>query len=384
MEGTPANTPPNIPDRRPLPAGALSGGRALPHVRGDPRPRPPGKAMCENTMAQDPGPRGEGVFPQGQEKYPKGRGSCLPRELRIKLFDEVVGLRKRGLSYGEIIDEVYKRYGVRLTKSHVSLWSRGLHSPYNGRYIPSIELLKPSEELAYVIGVKLGDGYAIKRRIVRSYNNRSYNDVRIGLDVQDREFAEEFSRCLAKVLRSTPKRPRYRKSAKRYVVEVGSETLYQLLRKPVDLDRLKKYIEHCENCMAAFLRGFFDSEGCVNERGYIYLCNTDLSLLEYVKHLLQCLGIETTGPRLKTQRGTVINDHTTGKKYIANKDVYITSIRANSNPNFFKKVGFTIRRKQKRLEKYLRRRQSQTPSPPLSLKPIKPNLLEAKFEPTLP
>ncbi len=302
--------------------------------------------MCENTMAQDPGPRGEGVIPQGQEKSPKGEGNYIPRELRIRLFDEVVGLRKRGLSYREIIDEIYRRHGVKLSKSHASYWSRGLHSPYNKGYIPSIELLKPSEELAYVIGVKLGDGYTTKR---------GYNDVRVGLEVKDREFAEEFSRCLAKVLRITSKRPRYRKSRKRYVVEVGSETLYQLLKKPVDLDRLKKYIEHCWNCVGAFLRGFFDSEGCVNKRGYIYLSNTDLRLLEYVKHLLQHLGIETTGPRLKTRRGTVIHDHMTGKKYTTNKDVYAVGIRTNSNHIFYEKIGFTIKRKQKRLEKYLRR-----------------------------
>jgi hypothetical protein len=33
--------------------------------------------------------------------------------------------------------------------------------------IPSLELLKPSEELAYVIGVKVGDGYAYRRRLMK-------------------------------------------------------------------------------------------------------------------------------------------------------------------------------------------------------------------------
>jgi intein-encoded DNA endonuclease-like protein len=60
----------------------------------------------------------------------------------------------------------------------------------------------------------------------------------------------------------------------KYVVEVRSQTLYELLRKPVDLDRLKKYIEHCEKCVAAFIRGFADSEGCANKRGYIFILNT--------------------------------------------------------------------------------------------------------------
>jgi len=307
--------------------------------------------MTEIVVAKDPGP-GVRATAQGWDGV---RRRYLPRELRIRLFEEVKRLRKKRLSYRQIVDELYRRHRVKLCIANVSFWSRGLHSPYNGRYIPSIELLKPSKELAYVIGVKLGDGYVIKSGRIKRYN-RVCDDVRIGLDVKDREFAEEFSRCLAKVLGSTPKRPRYRKSTKRYIVEFGSETLYQLLKKPVNLDRLKKYIEHCGNCMAAFLRGFFDSEGCIDKRGYMFLSNTDLRLLEYVKHLLQHLGIETTGPRLKTRRGTVIHDPMSGRKYMANKDVYVIGIRANNNLSFYEKVGFTIRRKQKRLEKYLRRR----------------------------
>jgi intein-encoded DNA endonuclease-like protein len=121
--------------------------------------------------------------------------------------------------------------------------------------------LKPSEELAYVIGVKVGDGYTYRKRRVR----KGYNDVMIGLEAKDREFVEEFARCLAKVLGRKQIRPRFRDDVGKYVVEVGSKTLYELLRKPVDLDRLKKYIEHCERCVAAFIRGFADSEGSVNK-----------------------------------------------------------------------------------------------------------------------
>jgi len=72
--------------------------------------------------------------------------------------------------------------GFRLSKSHLSYWLRQKHSPYNGRYVPLIDLLRSSEELAYVIGVKLGDGYTTKkRRAIKGYNN-----VRIGLKVKDR------------------------------------------------------------------------------------------------------------------------------------------------------------------------------------------------------
>jgi hypothetical protein len=115
--------------------------------------RPPGKAMTEKVVASDPGPRGEGHTPQGQERG--GKRSYLPRELRIKLYDEVKRLRRDGLRYSEIIEDIQRRYGVTLSKSHISYWTSGIHDPYNGRYIPSIEFLEPSEELAYVIGVKV-------------------------------------------------------------------------------------------------------------------------------------------------------------------------------------------------------------------------------------
>jgi intein-encoded DNA endonuclease-like protein len=167
-------------------------------------------------------------------------GRYLPRELRIKLYNDVVALRKGGLTYRAIIGEVWRRYGARISKSHISYWLRGIHSPYNGRRIPSLELLKSSEELAYVIGVKVGDGYVGKKSRVR----KGYNPVWIGLKARDREFVEGFGRCLAKVIVRRQIRSRFRDDVGKYVVEVGSKTLYELLRKPVDLDRLKKYIEH--------------------------------------------------------------------------------------------------------------------------------------------
>jgi intein-encoded DNA endonuclease-like protein len=311
---------------------------------------PPGNAMHGNVMVEDPGPRGEGHMPQGQEQG--GKRSYLLRDLRIRLFDEVNRLRRDGLTYKEIIEAIWRRYGVRLSKSHISYWIHRTHSPYNGRYMPSTELLRPSEELAYVIGVKVGDGYAGKSR----HTVKSYTRVRIGLKVKDREFAEEFGRCLAKVLGRRPINPRYRKSLRRYAVEIRSQTLYELLKKPVDLDGLKKYIEHCEGCMAAFLKGFADSEGSVDKRGYIRISNTDYELLTYVKDLLKRFSVESTGPKPNRLQGKTFYDHKKMKRYTYKKECFHIYVRAGSNVNFYKNIGFTIERKQKRLENYVRRR----------------------------
>jgi intein-encoded DNA endonuclease-like protein len=265
----------------------------------------PGKAMVGETMVQDPGPRGEGHMPQGQEQG--GKRSYLPRELRIKLYDEVNRLRRDELTHVEIIEEIQRRYGVRLSKSHISYWLRGIHGPYNGRYIPSIEFLRPSEELAYVIGVEVGDGYvARRRRAVKSYNR-----VRIGLKVKDREFAAEFGRCLAKVLGRQPIKPKH--SSRQYIVEVHSQTLYELLKKPVDLDRLKKYIEHCERCMRHSLEDSRLRRVGRQEGLHIYLQHR-LGLLEYVKDLLKHLGIESTGPWPKRRQVKTFYDPRTNEK----------------------------------------------------------------------
>jgi intein-encoded DNA endonuclease-like protein len=272
------------------------------------------------------------------------RRKIPPRELRIKAFEDVHELRKHGLSLTRIREEIYRKYGVWISRETIRRWLHGTSSPYNGRYILSPELLKPSEDLGYVIGVRLGDGYI-------SEKSSSYV---IGLQAKDKEFVEEFGRCLGNVLGRGPIRPW--KDAGIYTAEAKSKILYELLRKPVDIKRIRIYIEHCPKCIAAFLRGLFDSEGYVNKNGYITLYNTDYEVLVYAQRLLRRFGIESTGPWLHVQKGTIMHDHRTGKQYKANEDCYYVYIRAESLPKFYRYVGFTIRRKQKRLEDYLRRK----------------------------
>jgi intein-encoded DNA endonuclease-like protein len=135
-----------------------------------------------------------------------------------------------------------------------------------------------------------------------------------------------------------------------------SRTLYELLRKPVDLKRIGRYVEHCPKCAAAFLRGLFDSEAYVHKAGYIYLYNTNYELLVYAQRLLwRYFGIESTGPWPHKQKGTTSYEPKTGRLIETKKDCYCIYIRAESLPNFYRYIGFTIKRKQKRLEEYLRR-----------------------------
>jgi len=270
-----------------------------------------------------------------------------PLELRIKLFDEVRRLRGLGLSYREIINEIERIHGVMLYPSHISGWLRGIHDPYKQRrHIPTLDHLRPSEELAYIIGAVLGDGCVCL--------SQKYHYL-VALKVKDLEFAEEFARCIAKVLGRNPPKPIPLKDGK-FVVVVVSKTLYELLKKPINIDRIRRYIEHCIDCICTFLRGFFDSEGSIDKDGEIQVYNTDKSLLEYIKELLHRLGIKTTGPKRSTKAGTPIKNPKTGKTYFARKDVYYLYICAESRLRFYQLIGFTIKRKQQRLEEYLIRR----------------------------
>jgi intein-encoded DNA endonuclease-like protein len=297
-----------------------------------------------------------GFCPEGEEVKKKEvnttktkRRKYYPRELRIKVFNDVHKLRKRGLSCSKIRKEIYRKYGVWISTGTISRWLRGVSSPYNGRYIPSSKQLKPSEDLGYVIGVRLGDG-----------STYEHGDCYVVcLAARDEEFVEEFAKCLGNVLgRGSPIRPRFkkndRKNERRYIAEAKSKTLYELLRKPVDLKRIRQYVEHCPKCVAAFLRGLFDSEEHVSKNGYITLHNTNYELLVYAQKLLwKYFGIESTGPWPSTKKGTIRYSH--GRRFKANKDCYYIYIQAKSLPKFYKHVGFTIKRKQKRLEEYLRR-----------------------------
>jgi intein-encoded DNA endonuclease-like protein len=207
--------------------------------------------------------------------------------------------------------------------------------------------LEPSEDLAYVIGVVCGDGYVSITR----YAREGYKQVIIRLRAKDKEFVEEFAIRIGRVLNRSPPKPKVERSTGYYYIKVESKTLYELLKKPVDLEKLRKYIEHCDKCSAAFLRGFFDAEGSITEAGSIYAGNSDYRLLEYVQSLLGRFGIVATGPNLLFQRGSIICIR--GKQYIRRHDVYYIYVKRSCNMRFYKYIGFTIRRKQERLVNHL-------------------------------
>ncbi len=258
----------------------------------------------------------------------------VPLEIRAELYERVKLLRQRGLSYSKIRQVLSEKYGFVPSKSLISEWSRGVHHPLGSanRFVA-----EPNPELAYVIGVRFGDG---------SINRKGYNR-RIRLQSVDPEFVVEFDRCLSVILRSA-RHALWEDNKRREVhVEARSVLLFNFLRQ--SFYDLQEWIEHCHQCVSAFLRGFFDSEGSVSKNGELFAWNNDTALLGYVMRLLRkYFAIETTGPHLGKRKGSEIQRR--GKTYVRNSDSYYMYVRSKSIEKFMRCVGFVIRRKGERLQ----------------------------------
>ena len=223
-------------------------------------------------------------------------------------------------------------------KSTLYYWKHGLYKPPTTRWIP-----EPTKELAYIIGVLHGDAYI----------NKHGSKYDIVLNTIDYEFAEKFSKVLAKTLDKKYFEPKFigiqRGRNYGWKVAYSSKSFYIWYKKH-NLDTLKPFIEHDEDTVACFLRGLYDSDGghYKHEGKYnrISLFNSNLKLLKYTQHLLKkYFNIITIGPYLGTRAGTILKKN--GKKYIRKKDVYHMGIyRKQYIEIFLNKIGFSITEKQ--------------------------------------
>jgi len=261
----------------------------------------------------------------------------LPFESRVRLHALVSELAKRSMSYQQIQAEIFDSTRIWLSKGSISGWVRGVHNPSGGK---NTFCAVASPELAYVIGVIAGDG---------NLNVHGYNYEML-LSVTDYDFAEEFSRCLAKILvRPNPYRVRWSEKRKRWIVQGSSIILHRFLRGR--WQRLKTYIEHCYQCRASFLKALFDGEGSITGRN-LTIANTDLSLLLYVRKLLAKSGISTSIPHLTTRAGSILKDPHTGRTYKRRKDCYMMRVSAMDLLRFARKIGFSIKRKERLLPSF--------------------------------
>lgn len=264
------------------------------------------------------------------------RGPYLPLEQRIRLYSEVHMLRRKGLSYSQIVKRIQRFSGIRLSSSHISEWVNGKHQPLGN--VNKFDG-KSSPELAGIIGVVLGDG---NRNVERRNNGR-----RIRLEVTDKDYAEAFGRDLAKVLqKEKPYRPHWSQREQSWTVTARSILLFGRLDKP--WWELRPDIEASRACVAHFLRKFFDGESNIEGRT-LNVYNTNKELLLYIQRLLRrYFRIETTGPHRSAKAGQRFRG-ANKKIYKRKKTCYRLYVRVKNLPRFHRYIGFTIARKQRRL-----------------------------------
>jgi intein-encoded DNA endonuclease-like protein len=243
--------------------------------------------------------------------------------LAEKLYEKVVALKNKGFGSRKIAKI------LNINHKKIEPWLY----PRNGKVFkprPEPET-SPSPELAYMIGAILGDGCL--------YRNVKWRKHEIKLKVKDKDFAEEFRKCLMKVAK---RKVSFFVSEKLFVTLVSCKPLFLYLKNWSGL--VTTIISYPQE----FIRGFADAEGCLyisksHGEKYKYLgvklYNTNLDLLSFIRTLLFKLGITShmqtihLRPPRKTCYSININRH-------------------KSVERFLDSIGFTIRRKMAVREKF--------------------------------
>jgi intein-encoded DNA endonuclease-like protein len=164
--------------------------------------------------------------------------------------------------------------------------------------------LTPSHELAYILGVLLGDGFLFKRKYDNKKRKKKGYAYEVRLAVIDRVFAEEFAEGLRKIglnpkiyyQKRTPNESvfSYKHNVKnRWLVIAISKKFYEFF-KSLSMDNLQDITIGFES---SFLKGFYESEGGVYSvsRGVkLIISNTDKELATFVNELINRLGFKTS------------------------------------------------------------------------------------------
>ncbi len=272
---------------------------------------------------------------RGPKSAPGGRR--IPHDLRVELYYFVRELHDRGVSYRGIQRIVEKEYDVRISRSHISYWIRGLHTPLNEPY-NHVDTSKESE-LAWIAGMFVGDG-SVK------INRKGHFLV---LKVKDRELAEAAANKLAIVLGRERRYAINRMGDRRYYVQVQSRELVD------HLEVWENILSHLERSPREFIQAFFDCEGgptgCIGAYGAFFaridVGNTNRELLEAVSSKLSDMGISSTvsmhyprGKAFVTRKG----------RSVARSDCYLLRIyRRESIVKYSREIGFVTPRKQRKL-----------------------------------
>jgi intein-encoded DNA endonuclease-like protein len=205
------------------------------------------------------------------------------------------------------------------------------------------ENLTLDENLSYILGVLCGDGYM-------DYNSKRRNYC-LGLSAVDREFVNYFKFCLFNFfkIKSTKefKKSRNENWKDQFVTRLCSKNACDFINSignfKGDIWRIPEVIKNSsDRVRSAFLKGFFDSEGEIDKKiGRVGAVSINFEGLEEIGILLNGLGIKFTIIKKKDLRPN------TSQKYV------LRIHDKNSIKLFYELIGFTIKRKQEILIKFV-------------------------------
>lgn len=191
--------------------------------------------------------------------------------------------------------------------------------------------LEPSPELAYILGVCLGDG-CVKSYIKGKEKKTSYEII---LAVKHKEFAESFKRALEKIGLRPNMHLTYRKDRPNesplWRIEAHSKVFVEWYKEIAsNMDKLYEFLKKCPNGFKEFIRGFYESEGHYYE-GYnklgglqrnLCIYNTDKDLIDLVARILKEMGF-------------IISITVTKRQHLGWKDKYQIRVWAKDIRKFF-------------------------------------------------
>ena len=195
-----------------------------------------------------------------------------------------------------------------------------------------------TSDLSYILGVMYGDGY---------FNGNN----QIGLGTKDRDFMEYFSYILKKWCNKKPSKIICSQNTKPYYKSLLSFKDANIFIKKVveNRDKIPKQILASNNkkIFSMFIKGFSDSEGSIvilnGKYGTIKISNQNTFVLNQIRNMMIKLGFD------KDKIKIVLNNKS------KNGYVYILRICSRNQLELFnQKIGFTIKRKQYRLEACLK------------------------------
>ncbi|MAG20006.1 hypothetical protein CL618_01070 [archaeon] len=196
-------------------------------------------------------------------------------------------------------------------------------------------------EKAYILGTLCGDGW------MHCTKRQSYQ---IGLNAIDKEFVGYFRDCLRETYGIHRKLKKLKKRQKnwnnQYRIRICSKNVFNDLLDYNSFQTRKwkvpKEIKKSpEIIIQNFIKGFFDSEGTVREKGYqINAVSINSKGIQEIKKLLLKVGIKSN--ILKRKR-------------INKSDIYNLNITGRKSIELFKNnINFIIIRKRKKLEKLVK------------------------------